>query len=137
MTKVDIFALAVSTRDALRSGSDEAREPNAVNAIDAVSAAPAGPVEPVRYAVDAINAVSPDEAEASAQWSEVFNAVKPVTSADEGGRSGTARRRSPVIDMPDPGAKCAVHNRFLTFSEQLHGWCSWCEWQKRTGQSVR
>ena len=132
MTQVDVFELAVSARDALRARPDEDAEANAVNAVDAVS---------------------PTVADASTEWGEVFNAVDAVTAAatdsvqnpeyavnaiDAISRAAAhGPRTATPTEMPDPGARCGVHNRFLTFAEQLHGRCSWCEWQARTGRSAR
>src|SRR5687767_5628985 len=59
---------------------------------------------------------------------------REAREAEEGGAADAtrrARRAGVPSEMPDPGAKCRVHRRFLTFAEQLHGRCSWCEWQER------
>jgi hypothetical protein len=105
----DVFELALSTREALQDVQETSEHGDAVNAINAVSPAPteAQQVEP--DAVNAINAVS---------------APEPLEPRGE-------RQASVPTSMPEPGAKCGVHRRFLTFAEQLHGRCSWCEWQER------
>jgi hypothetical protein len=106
MSNGDVFERAAAVRNKLRTKVEGERESNAVNAISV----PAPAVEEqTAYAVNAVNAVS--------QGEEAV--VEP------------RRRRAPPSELPDPGARCLVHKRFLTFAEQLHGGCSWCEWQER------
>jgi hypothetical protein len=129
MSDGDVFDLAASVRAKLRKGTDEVDGSNAVNAISAPD--PESGAE-TPYAVNAVNAISPAPAVDSGNRPDAVSAIDAVSEwwADAAS-PGRPPRLSVPAEMPDPGARCGVHNRLLTFAEQLHGRCSWCEWQER------